>query len=312
MARLIKSDIGFKWPEHAYKIMEHPDFAIGDWSEMRSLSVMWSTNKEEAERVIPAPLELASPTCIAYLCHYHRVTNCKGYSQGGLLLPVTYNGENGAYCLSMPCDEYRGFDADMNVFGGITSGHAKRYSKIVLNREGNHIEGSIERHGIKFFKVEAELNGKANNSEFETTISPELKFVNILFNLYPVQFGIKKDEKGNWIEFPYTKIGRSINHVRIYSQEIGIANVELAVSVDDPWATLPVNEVLGAIYEIKSNRMDKIVPVEYFMGDELKRLMPYIMKLYDRSSYDWRSAHNLKRWNDPEEFFDFSTTWESK
>ena len=64
-----------------------------------------------------------------------------------------------------------------------------------------------------------------------------------------------------------------------------IQSLEMAPSLDDPWAEIEVVKLLGAGYSVNSNPVLGVSVLAQFEGEEADRLMPYLFSgRWDRST----------------------------
>jgi acetoacetate decarboxylase len=244
-----------------------------DFYNQQQLMVFWETKPEVVARIVPKPLKPVAPMVTAFVADYPRVNFCTPYKEGGLFIPVEYEGEMGTYCLAMPLDD----DDNAIALGREVGGFPKKKANIYLNREGNIAEGWIERHGIRFFHLKAELGGEPNVAEAKPVLAGkgEPEEWSLVYNFrYDMTFYSGKCEMSR------VELLRDYNRIKIHSSELGKAELNLAPSVDDPWAELEVVRVLGARYRLQDLSMCKFNIACELDGEELK---PYLFKGWDTS-----------------------------
>jgi len=248
-----------------------------DFYNGQQLMVYWETKQEIVDRLVPRPLKPVKPMIAAYAAYFPRTNFCNGYGEGGLFIPVEYKGEIGTYCLSMPLDK----DTTGIALGREAAGFPKKSADIFLERRGNHVEAWIERNGIRFFEVEAEMDGEPNVKEFLPAMGAATgEDSSLVFNyMYDLEFWNQR------YEFNNVRMIKDYNRMNIYFTDFGHCNIKLTPSADDPWAELEIVRVLGARYRIQDVSMCQFEVAERF--DKADDLVPYLLKDWDVSLYNW-------------------------
>ena len=77
------------------------------------LLVGFRTDPTVVERILPKPLQVPDdPLALAFVARYPETNFGVTYNEGALIVPATFKGEVGGYCLAMPVDN------DMAMVGG--------------------------------------------------------------------------------------------------------------------------------------------------------------------------------------------------
>jgi Acetoacetate decarboxylase (ADC) len=121
----------------------------------KMMGLMFGADPEITARLLPPPLEQADmPGGLIFIAEYPDTNMGPGYREAALYLRCKYKGEAGSYCLSMPItDEARNYNG-RDVFG-----LPKRMANIHIEKDGNTAYGWVERYGIRFVEIKAELTG---------------------------------------------------------------------------------------------------------------------------------------------------------
>ncbi len=226
----------------------------------KMLGVLIEIKPEIASRLLPPPLTpAAAPTGLIFIAEYPVTNLGPGYKEAALFLTCTYQGEQGSYCLSMPIESeesrlYNGRD----IFG-----FPKKQARIHLGKKGQQVYGWVERHGITFVKIEAEL----------TDSLPELPQMgaNFLFKASP-RIDLKPGFDGPVL------LCRHKTDIEMKSLEVGSATLHLQMSHADPWAELDEPKVIMAFYLISNNTM---LPGQVLAEVDGKAYLPYYFKITD-------------------------------
>ncbi len=227
-----------------------------DWVwEFRSAEMLWvvfRTDPQVIERILPKPLEpLSEPLALAFVARYPSTNFGLTYSEGALFLPARHKGEQGMYCLAMPVDD------DMAMVGGREQfGFPKKIAAITLDRENDHVVGSVVRQGTEILRLECELTDPATDQLLEPFGAPAvdldgrpcLKGVSFLFKHSPSPSGRSMDY--------VPRLVRQVTLLRLREgARTGQGRVELTSSGTDPLGAVPVRDVVTFVYGLFDNDM---------------------------------------------------------
>ncbi|MFW9772426.1 MAG: acetoacetate decarboxylase family protein [Candidatus Thorarchaeota archaeon] len=217
-----------------------------DFYDAEFLAVFWETKPEIIKSLLPPPLKpVKYPVVQAMIANYPRTNFGVTYKEAALFLFSEYDGVIGAYCLAMPVDN------DMAMIGGReVFGYPKKMSNIQFNKEGKLFDGWVERHGIRYFELKAELSNKLNEKDamkivLELGLNPN-KPRSITYNY---KFFISPLYEG--FDFNPRLIREEIT-MQASEMLLGEAEVKLNVSEYDPWSDIVVERILGCLY-LKTN-----------------------------------------------------------
>jgi acetoacetate decarboxylase len=193
------------------------------------LSVTFETDPALIAALLPHPLEHdGSGIATVFVGRWGR-SNCVGPFAGGALnLRANYGTLSGVYCLTMPMST----DAAV-IFGRELYGEPKKMARVTLERTGAHVSAAIERHGITYIAIEAELSerdadpGEARGLTFHLKATPRADGHG--FDAAPLLVGVS-------------------SRTRLRLVERGTARLVFADSPFDPVADFPVRRVLSATY----------------------------------------------------------------
>jgi acetoacetate decarboxylase len=213
------------------------------------LLVVWETGPDVVQRLLPAPLEpVDRPLAMAFVADYPRTNFSLPYKEAALFLSTRYQGVEGTYCLAMPVNDDMAMAGGREVFG-----FPKKMADIHFRLQGDEVEGRVERHGVRYFRVRADLTGQPNDPDFWSIVPPagpddppqERQAYN--FKHFPSPEGQGFD--GN------PRLVRQTTRFEPEEIKIGRAEVEMTPSDFDPWAEVQVVKLLGAIYTRGHNTM---------------------------------------------------------
>lgn len=204
-------------------VLEAPQFLDG-----RYFTVWFETDPEALRALLPPPLEPTDRAVGNAWVGEVRASNCVGGFLGAALyLRARYKDIVGSYCLHMPMST-----AEAITFGRELYGEPKKLAGISFERRGEQVQGSVERHGIRYMRFQGRLTGEGPAGRRETSI---------------FHFKYQPRPDGRGFDHPPVLV-----HVKaefdIKRAEEGSGELVLADSPHDPVADLPVLRVTGAMY----------------------------------------------------------------
>lgn len=134
------------------------------WPNAQILASIYVTKREIIQKILPPPLE-AGPMgmVLVFIAKYPKSNFGVKYNESAMFVQASFPSAmgkiEGVYCPCMYVDN------DVAMIGGReVYGLPKKIAKIELKREGNNIEGTLEREGIKIMEIKATLTGKMDSS----------------------------------------------------------------------------------------------------------------------------------------------------
>ncbi|MDY6835188.1 MAG: acetoacetate decarboxylase family protein [Chloroflexota bacterium] len=211
------------------------------------LTVFFMTKPEIVQRLLPPPLEPAAmPVGFVFVANYPRTSFGVTYLESSLFLQAEFNGEQGAYCLSMPVTN----DIAL-ILGREALGYPKKMGNIGLTRQGKDVEGWTERRGVRFLDVRAKLTGKFNSEVFQEAIQETAQSDADLI-MYNHKYFQAPTMKG----FDYNpRLVKEVVKACRKTVEMGEAELVFQSSDHDPWGDVEIVQVLGATYSISNIAM---------------------------------------------------------
>jgi acetoacetate decarboxylase len=218
-----------------------------DFYDAEMLTVYYETKPDIVEHLLPPPLKPpAMPIAFVFVANYPKTNFGVTYLESALFVRASFNGEEGNYCLSMPVTN------DMALIGGREMfGYPKKIAQIHIGREGKEVIGWTERHDITFLEIKAELTGTFNVPEVQSFFAQTGETAAVMYNFkfFPAVDGMGFDYKPRLI--------REEVLLRPNLVEFGEAQLTLRSPPNDPWRDVEVVRVLGAIYTVGNNSMQK-------------------------------------------------------
>jgi acetoacetate decarboxylase len=219
----------------------------GEFYDAEVLTVYFETNPEVVEKLLPSPLKPAAlPIGAAFVAKYPKTNFGVTYLESALFLLAQHNGEEGAYCLSMPVTNDIALILGREIFG-----YPKKMAEIGFDREENNIRGWTERHGIRFMEIKAKLNGKFNDVSVQQMMADEMES-NPDVTVYNFKYFPAPDREG----FDYSpRLVKEVVKRKNKTIEMGEAELAFQASEHDPWVDVEIVRVYGATYTVGDNTM---------------------------------------------------------
>ena len=236
--------MGFvKTPEEIARIQQ--ELASPRFVALERFSVQFRTDPSVLRRLLPPPLEPADdPIGVATVGRWH--SNCLGdFGGGNIYLPARHDGVDGAYVLAM----YQDTEPPV-IYGRELFGEPKKLANAEVVRDGNHVHGWVERHGVRLIELHADLDEDLGPTETDRST------FNIKARSAAGGFGLQED----------AILTRTQFHTDVHSRWAGPATVTLRSTVHDPLGEVPVLEVLGATYSVEDSR-GRSAPVAAIAAD---------------------------------------------
>jgi acetoacetate decarboxylase len=241
----------------------------GEFYDAEVLTVYFETKPEVVKRLLPPPLVPAAlPIGAAFVANYPKTNFGVSYLESALFLLAQHNGEEGAYCLSMPVTNDIALILGREIFG-----YPKKIADIDFEREGENVRGWTERHGIRFFEVKANLTGKFNDVGVQQMLTEQMKSKPDI-----TVFNFKYFQAPERAGFDYNpRLIKEVVERRPKSIEMGEAELTFQPSEHDPWFDVKIVRVYGAVYTVGNNTM---LPGSVVAEADQTEFMPYaFMKL---------------------------------
>jgi len=195
-----------------------------------TVSVVCRTDKSVLERYL-APTPFA-PQGDLYAVYVSDFSNCDKvpYMDGGIILPVTFEGRAGGTYLFEYEDDDRAIAAGRDLWG-----YPKKYGAFTMQRDGDIVSATITRHGTEILAISCDLGQPRDVPDL--AITPH-------FNIHtqPAPDGtilsrrvIERDTSPDF---------------KLISKDSGAATAKLAGLPQDPLDEFTPAEVLGGTYVV--------------------------------------------------------------
>ena len=237
------------------EISKYYNLAVREFPGAQMLGVLYETQPEIIARLLPPPLVPATePWALTYISHFPDTNLGPGYREGAIFIRCQYKGEIGNYCLSMPLDG----DDDRIFNGRDIYGFPKKAGTVYLNRNGDKVEGWIERKGIRFVTIKAQLMTRMDEPPIKVGPSFLFKYLPAA-NFQPGFDG------------PVFLVKQK-TELKYHSFEMGAGEIEFKDSPYDPWGEIECKRVIAAYFFTSTNRM---LPGEVVCEADAEDFLPY-------------------------------------
>ncbi|MCI9595775.1 MAG: acetoacetate decarboxylase family protein [Firmicutes bacterium] len=260
---------------------------ITDFPGAEIMSVFYETTPDAVAEVLPPGLKpYKTPIVIAGFNHFTKTNFEVPYNEAALYVSAVHEktGLPGLFVPGMTLDVDMG-----SILGREVGGYPKKWGNLELKQEGTSYEASAERHGIKYYNIKAELNGKPNDPDIMEKIGgllspPDPKRhpgATIIYNyLWPAsQWAHLENIKDAPNPILYTVW--KTKHLEEKKPVIGTGEVVYQHSDHDPWDSLPVVHTLGAIMTYNGIALDGARSSEDEYPVDQEAYLPYAFYGFD-------------------------------
>jgi 2,4-dienoyl-CoA reductase-like NADH-dependent reductase (Old Yellow Enzyme family)/NADPH-dependent 2,4-dienoyl-CoA reductase/sulfur reductase-like enzyme/acetoacetate decarboxylase len=271
-----------KVPSFRVSKEEIPNFGkVSLMDNQEGLYISYLTDPAAITRILPPPLKpFSMPVVTLSICHVNNPTFADDYYEAILGVYATYGKTLGLYTMGLVLG---GPGAEMAVQCGRDNGSIpkKLGGEFVIRRNGDTVTAGVTRRGTQLVDVTMKLgeyNSPLTAALYQFPAAGKQTFGGgfyFHFDRMPDEDGVSHFMNGallmNQCEYNYQ------------SWESGTVSLNLKSSIDDPWAELPVNTIIGGAYSKNSLLVHKLNLVEKLEADEI---MPYLLTgRYDRTAF---------------------------
>ncbi|MGN6713793.1 oxidoreductase [Anaerocolumna jejuensis] len=259
-----------------------PNFGkISLMDNQEGLYISYLTDPAAIARILPPPLKpFSMPVVTLSVCHVNNPTFADDYYEAILGVYATYGKTLGLYTMGLVLG---GPGAEMAVQCGRDNGSIpkKLGAEFVIRRNGDTVTAGVTRRGTQLVDVTMKLgeyNSPLTAALYQFPAAGKQTFGGGFyyhFDREPDENGVSHFMNGallmNQCEYNYQ------------SWEPGLVTLDLKSSIDDPWAELPINTIIGGAYSKNSLLVHKLNLVEKLDAEEV---IPYLLSgRYDRTAF---------------------------
>jgi 2,4-dienoyl-CoA reductase-like NADH-dependent reductase (Old Yellow Enzyme family)/thioredoxin reductase/acetoacetate decarboxylase len=249
--------------------------------DQEGVYITYLTDPAAIAKILPPPLKPFSlPVVTLSICHINNPSFADDYYEAILGVYAMYGKTLGLYPVGLVLG---GPGAEMAVQCGRDNGSIpkKLGAEFVLRRNGDTVTASVTRRGTQL--VEAALNlGEYNSPLTAALYQAPAPGKQVFGGGFYFHFDRQPDEKG----VSYFRNGALLGNLCEYNYkawEPGFASLNLKSSVDDPWAELPINTIVGGAYSKNSLLVHKLNLLEKVEAEDV---IPYLLTgRYDRTAF---------------------------
>lgn len=249
--------------------------------EQEGLYMAYLTEPAAIARILPPPLKpFSMPVVTLSVCHIHRPTFADDYYEAILGVYATYGQTLGLYPLGLVLG---GPGAEMAVQCGRDNGSIpkKMGAEFVIRRNGAVVTAEVARRGTQLVEASMEL-GEYNSPLTHVLYQAPAAGKKTFGGGFYYHFDRRPDKEGT-AHFENGALLMNQCEYNYQSWEPGFVNIQLKSSIDDPWAELPINTIIGGAYSKNSLLVHKLNLAEELDADTI---VPYLLTgWYDRTAF---------------------------
>lgn len=259
-----------------------PNFGkVSLMDEQEGIYLAYLTDPAAIARILPPPLKpFSMPVVTLSVCHIHKPTFADDYYEAILGVYCTYGKSLGLYPISLVLG---GPGAEMAVQCGRDNGSIpkKLGAEFVMRRSGSLVTAGVTRRGTQLVDIRMEL-GQYNSPLTHALYQAPGAGKQVFGGGFYFHFDRQPDENGV-SHFMNGALLQNLCEYNYKSWEPGFVELKLKSSLDDPWAELPINTIVGGAYSHNSLLVHKLNLVERLDADEI---VPYLLTgRYDRTAF---------------------------
>lgn len=243
--------------------------------------ISYLTDPAAIARILPPPLKpFSMPVVTLSVCHVNNPTFADDYYEAILGVYATYGNTLGLYPVGLVLG---GPGAEMAVQCGRDNGSIpkKLGAEFVIRRNGDTVTAGVTRRGTQLVEATMKLgeyNSPLTAALYQFPAAGKQTFGGGFY----FHIDREPDEEGV-SHFKNASLLMNQCEYNYQSWEPGLAALNLKSSVDDPWAELPINTIIGGAYSKNSLLVHKLNLVEKLEADEV---VPYLLTgRYDRTAF---------------------------
>lgn len=201
---------------------------VDNWA----LSVVFKTEPEVLEQLVPAPLKPNSDSIMVMQISRFFVSGFGSYNEMILFTPASFNGKVGNYSLSLMLDNDIAFAAGREIWG-----FPKKIANVTLKEKNGVVTGTVKRGGHQLVKASMQIGplGKPEDVAGSATY----------YNLKLIP-SVKKGAPPAVKQLTSTTL-ENVKMKRVYKDR-GKSTLEFGKSPADPFHEIPIVEVVDGFY----------------------------------------------------------------
>ena len=280
---------GYGMTDDEVRAMRGPGTTLNEGLKMEreeGIFVTWATDPAKVAAIIPPPLEMVAPVVTAYVVNIDGTNFGSAYREAALLVPVSFKGTVGMYLVSL---FVQGAGAEQAaLLGREMAGLPKKFAETVrVDRIEDAVHAYVERGGVRVVDVTAQI-GDYNTPDAQQIFGGNIAGAEVRGPSYFYKVDLDQIEDGS-LQFSRARVVQATS-TTVYEDWLpAAATVTLGESANDPWADLPVVQVLGAGY----TRFKMVDFVSTVVADvDADAVVPFLLKgRYDSNLRSRPSRH---------------------
>ncbi len=199
------------------------------------LTIVYATDAEAADALVPEPLRLAAPRAVAHVYWMHDADWLGVYGESALQLPVELpDGRPGTYSPFLVLGSDGGVATGRELYG-----QPKKQGTVTLGARGDLLVGVVERNGIDVLTATMCWKQERADEGALDTLVPGCD-LNVNLRVLPLESG----------RFRRELVARSFEDVVQHEAWRGPGTLELRPNAQAPFHLVPVRRVELALHRI--------------------------------------------------------------
>lgn len=273
-----------KQKKPSFKIAKEEVSDFGKISLMdnqEGIYISYLTDPSAIAKILPPPLKpFSMPVVTISICHVNNPSFADDYYEAILGVYATYGKSLGLYTVGLVLG---GAGAEMAVQCGRDNGSIpkKMGAEFVIRKNDDIITAGVIRRGTQLIDVTLKL-GEYNSPLTAPLYQFPAAGKQTFGGGFYFHFDRIPDENG---EAHFVNGALLMNQCEYNYQawEPATVSMKLKSSIDDPWAELPINTIIGGAYSKNSLLVHKLNLVEKLEADDI---IPYLLTgRYDRTTF---------------------------
>lgn len=253
---------------------EMKDFAAYNrMGNQEGVYMCYLTDPAAIKNILPPGLEpFMMPVVTLSVTHVNNPSFSEDYYETILGCYATHKGNLGLYCIALVLGG-KGQEMATQLGREVCGIPKKLNADFNINRDGSHVSVTVDRKGTRLVDINMELgayNHPMAGVLYQNPTAGKQTYGSGMYYIFDKEY-----DKENKLKFSNVRLYKNMCQYTYKSWEPGFAKLKLNSSIDDPWAELPINTIIGGAYCKNDLIMQSMELVEEV---DAEKAMPYLLK----------------------------------